>query len=160
MAYSFVFKVGGKTDTDAATDYTQQVIRSSYDKNFCGKFIFDMVIEVSAQAGATAALRTATTVDNNVFYMINDGSADWLLFKGEIEDVIWTSRKRCKITGLESMRKESGGVGHLHQTKTPQWTRIGEFTREDALNDTTWFDNSKSWFDGGDTGEDGLFRKK
>jgi len=145
----YEFRIGGKAGHTAATDYTGQVVRLSFTKNFCGEYDFDMFVDGVDKATDG----TAIAKDNNVFIMIDDGGVEYLLMKGQIESIKWADKYRCQIAGVQCKRGSSGGTGGLHHLKAPQLTQLGEINLSDLLTDTTWFAGAKVFKDDGTSGE-------
>lgn len=156
MTNTFKLFVGGTTTRSAATDYTSKVIRCNYTKEFCNDQSFNAILE-GVNRGVDGSL---FALDSNVFFTIYDGVNYWLLMKGYIENVKWSSKNRVEISGKQSKRSSSGGKGHMNQAKGPQLSNEGEITLSGLITDSTWFANAKVWKDDGTSGEGKAVRNK
>ena len=154
MANQVLFYVGGTGGTGACNNYTQYVIRASYTKNFCDNNSFNIVCDGIHADNATEFGDFA--LDKNVFFGIDtdgDSNIEQLLFKGVIDKVSWTSKKRVKISGTTAMRASNGSAGQLTNTQTPEWSETGPTSVFNLINGATWVGKARSWKDDGSTGE-------
>jgi len=150
MANTLQFLIGGTGGHTAATDYTSQVVRCGYSKNFCGEYDFDMLVDGVNRSDDGTAL----SKDKNTFFIIeNTAGTEFLLMKGVIKTVKWTDKYRCQLGGVQCKRGASGGKGGLENLKAPQLTQLGEINLSDLLSGTAWFDEAKAFKDNGVTGE-------
>ena len=149
MANSFRFYVGGTGARTAATEYTSQLVRGSYTKNFSGEYDFSAYIDGVTKSAQGDDFKR----DQNVFFCIYTGSTHYLLLKGVIKDVSWASQYRCGISGVQCKRGASGGKGGLENLKAPQLTNLGEISLDDLISDTTWFSGASVFKDNATSGE-------
>lgn len=154
MVNSFKFFVGGILARTDAVEYTGQLVRGSYKKNFCGEYDFNCTIDGVTKSSDGANIAR----DKNVFFTIYTGSVYYLLMKGVIKDITWASKYRCTFSGLQCKRGAAGGIGGLENQKAPQLTDYGEMSISDMLGDTAWYAASKVYKDDGTTGENKRLR--
>jgi len=146
MVNTFKFFVGGTVGlrtaaTATVADYTNQLLRASFDKRFLDDYSFDATIEGVNQSD------TYIQMEQDVFFVIYDDSNYWLLMKGIITNIEWTSKKRVRISGTQCMRSSSGSKVLFNRGSTPELTNESELSLDQLLD----FENSVKWYGDGES---------